>query len=262
MLTNYHTHHYRCGHASGTIEDYVLEAIKHGYTEIGISCHAPFENVDVGHRMKFDELDDYFTDIKAVREKYNDQITVLSSLEIEYFPSEIAYLKEMRTRTNYLLLAQHFIELNGKLQSSFSFTHPLEIEAYAKQAAIAMDTGLFDVLVHPDLFMIHYPKWDETCEKAVHTIAKSAIKNNIILEINANGFRNSIRNDNHERGSDANPYPVPEFWAIVRDSYPEVKVIVGSDCHAPELLNDKFMQKGREFAKLYKLNVIDALPKS
>ena len=28
MKTNYHTHNYRCNHAAGTVEDYILEAIK------------------------------------------------------------------------------------------------------------------------------------------------------------------------------------------------------------------------------------------
>ena len=28
MRSNYHTHTYRCNHATGTIEDYVKEAIK------------------------------------------------------------------------------------------------------------------------------------------------------------------------------------------------------------------------------------------
>ena len=31
---NYHTHTTRCGHAQGSDESYVLEAIKNGYTHI------------------------------------------------------------------------------------------------------------------------------------------------------------------------------------------------------------------------------------
>ena len=39
--TNYHMHTYRCMHASGTDEEYVLSAIKNGYEEIGFSDHSP-----------------------------------------------------------------------------------------------------------------------------------------------------------------------------------------------------------------------------
>jgi histidinol-phosphatase (PHP family) len=37
---NYHSHTYRCGHASRcSDEDYVLEAIEHGYKKYGFSDH-------------------------------------------------------------------------------------------------------------------------------------------------------------------------------------------------------------------------------
>ena len=259
MLTNYHTHHERCGHAGGSIEDYVKEAIQHKYTEIGISCHTPFERIpEIGNRMPFDQLEDYFKDIEMVKKKYKKDIKVLKSLEIEYVATELEFIKEMKARTDYLILAQHFIEIDGKRQDSFSFTQPEEIEIYAESAVEAMETGLFEILAHPDLFMIHYPRWDDTCEKAAHTIAKGALENDIILEVNANGFRNKIRNENHERGNEA-PYPVEEFWSIVSKNYPDVKVIVNSDCHNPHSLNDEFMLKAREFAQAYGLNVLNSL---
>ena len=37
-----HTHHERCGHAIGTIEDYVKQAIQYGLQYIGISDHSPY----------------------------------------------------------------------------------------------------------------------------------------------------------------------------------------------------------------------------
>jgi histidinol phosphatase-like PHP family hydrolase len=36
MIANYHTHTMRCKHAFGTDEEYVLEAIKHGYKDVSI----------------------------------------------------------------------------------------------------------------------------------------------------------------------------------------------------------------------------------
>ena len=40
LKANYHTHTYLCGHAVGDVEDYVNEAIRLGYTELGMSDHA------------------------------------------------------------------------------------------------------------------------------------------------------------------------------------------------------------------------------
>ena len=37
-----HTHNQLCGHAIGTIEDYVKQAIKYGLHYIGISDHSPY----------------------------------------------------------------------------------------------------------------------------------------------------------------------------------------------------------------------------
>ena len=39
MLTDYHTHTYRCGHAIGTMNQYIEAAIAKGIEEIGLSDH-------------------------------------------------------------------------------------------------------------------------------------------------------------------------------------------------------------------------------
>lgn len=41
MKFDYHTHHNRCGHATGTVRDYVIAAIEKGLQVIGISDHTP-----------------------------------------------------------------------------------------------------------------------------------------------------------------------------------------------------------------------------
>ena len=42
MKVNIHTHTYRCGHASGTPEEYIKRAIENGIEVLGFSEHAPF----------------------------------------------------------------------------------------------------------------------------------------------------------------------------------------------------------------------------
>ena len=53
-ISNYHSHVALCGHAEGTVEDYVKEAIKHNFEEIGISDHAPIPVYFVGEKMHYD----------------------------------------------------------------------------------------------------------------------------------------------------------------------------------------------------------------
>ena len=45
MRLDYHTHHYRCGHAEGELEQYIEAAIAAGLDEIGLSDHSPIYHV-------------------------------------------------------------------------------------------------------------------------------------------------------------------------------------------------------------------------
>ena len=56
MLTNYHTHTFRCQHANGTVEDYVREAIAKGFDILGMSDHVPYPHYEFGYRMPMAEI--------------------------------------------------------------------------------------------------------------------------------------------------------------------------------------------------------------
>ena len=53
MRTNFHTHTYRCKHAGGTEQDYVLAAINQEVSILGFSDHAPYPDDRFGLRMDF-----------------------------------------------------------------------------------------------------------------------------------------------------------------------------------------------------------------
>ena len=42
---NYHTHTFRCGHAYGTDEEFVLEAINQGFRFIGFADHGIYLSI-------------------------------------------------------------------------------------------------------------------------------------------------------------------------------------------------------------------------
>ena len=69
---NYHTHTYRCMHACGSDEDYVISAIKGGYQVLGFSDHAPwnYESDFVAHmRMPLVQFHEYAESIRKLKEK-------------------------------------------------------------------------------------------------------------------------------------------------------------------------------------------------
>ena len=81
LKANYHTHTKLCRHAIGEVIDYVKVAYECGFSEIGISDHAPYlerfmtkeefkrSRLDTG-AMDFNELDEYFHQIKEAKIKY------------------------------------------------------------------------------------------------------------------------------------------------------------------------------------------------
>ncbi len=257
MLTNYHTHHYRCQHATGEVSDYVKEAVEQGYDILGMSCHMPYPNFpEMKYRMTYAELEDYFKDIEQANDEYQT-ITVLKSLECEYFAHLHEYYEALAQKTDYLIVAQHKVMLNGKLNDAFNFDKPEQLHAYADVLVEAFATQLFSLVAHPDVFGMRYPRWDEACEAMTHKIVAAALKYDVVLELNANGFRRGKKQ--YEDGL-RYPYPVDRFWQIVATHYKEAKVIVNSDCHDPHLLNDEYVQQARDYAKAMQLNLIDTLP--
>ena len=84
MTTNYHTHTYRCGHASGTEREYVEKAIELGFSELGFSEHAPMPfpkeiptaNMErlLSMRLKMSETEAYFDTLVKLRDEYKNDI--------------------------------------------------------------------------------------------------------------------------------------------------------------------------------------------
>lgn len=114
-MYNFHNHTYRCGHATGKDEEYVLEAIKNGYEVMGFSDHAPYlfpKGHHSGYRIQLDKAQDYANSIKALKEKYKSVIDIKLGYELEYFPAlwdeEIEYLKGFEY--DYLILGQHYTD--------------------------------------------------------------------------------------------------------------------------------------------------------
>ena len=92
MKTNFHTHTYRCGHASGDVEDYVLCAIEADVEVLGISDHTPLpKNKWPEDRMSLEELDEYTLKIESAAEKHHHEITILKGMECDPHPTHMEF---------------------------------------------------------------------------------------------------------------------------------------------------------------------------
>lgn len=169
MKTNYHTHTTRCQHATGSDEEFVLSAIKGGFQVLGFSDHTPWKyrtNYVSNIRMLPDELPGYVESLRALREKYRDQIDIKIGLECEYFPEYISWLKEQvkEYKLDYLIFGNHFYHTDEKFPYFGRNTNNHDmLDLYEESAIEGMESGLFCCLAHPDLFMLSYPEWDHHC---------------------------------------------------------------------------------------------------
>lgn len=251
--TNFHTHNYRCGHAVGSVEDYVKEAIKHNYTELGISDHSPLPDYCFD-RMGMDELDGYFEEIEMAQKKYKGKIKIYKSLEAEYFPEFNEFYEKLKTKLDYLLLGLHLYPKNGKINDAWAIKDDEGVIDYAYFMKDAIESNYFEIVAHPDVFMAGYRNWTEACIEATHIICRAAEKMDIVLEINANGIR---KTEEKNIKGDRYLYPYKEFWEIVAEY--NIRTIIGSDCHDYKMIEDKATQKVREFARELNISPIETI---
>lgn len=258
MKNNYHTHMYLCKHAVGDIEDYVVKAIEHGFDSIGMSDHAPFEELkDRSVRMQLEDYPTYQTKLNEVIAKYQNQIKIHKGLEIEYFPFAEKRYQDLLKDLDYLALGQHYIydehSPNG-LRSVYHLKTTEHLQVYADTVCEAMRTKHFAFVCHPDLMLYNVTKFDESVKRISKQIIEEAVRLNIPLEINANGIRKGIRQ--LEEGT-RYLYPRKEFWMLVKEL--NALVIVSSDAHDPNHLLDEQVYEAYQFAKDLGIEVVEAL---
>lgn len=255
--SNYHTHTYRCTHAQGTEEDYVIEAINNNYKELGISDHGPFNNNKYDFRMDFSEFEDYLNTINNLKSKYKDKINILSSVEIEFFEDSLDFYNDLlsKYKLDYLTLGQHMIKINNTLYYDCDFHYNEYYMLYAKTLKKAMDTKLFKLIAHPDFYLKSLTPWNETAIEAANIIIDSAVKNDCILEINANGVRKGLQTTTD--GKQKYVYPNENFFKLALEK--KAKIIINSDCHNPKELLDDAVKSTYDLAKKWGISPLTRL---
>lgn len=260
IRNNYHTHTFRCGHAIGEDEDYVLEAIGQGMQTLGFSDHVMLEGVSqVNVRGEFEMTEDYFSSIRGLEDKYKERIRILLGFEAEPFPDYFSYYEYLlkEKKIDYLILGNHCELEHGRIKYFFSkATTKEDIVRYKDTLIKGMETGLFVYVAHPDYFMGGYGEFDRTCRKVSEEICDASIALNIPLEFNFAAIRRGkVTIGEEERYL----YPHVEFWKIAKKK--GCKVILGLDAHAPMELSTDKNDAGLILARDLDLDIINELDK-
>lgn len=251
MIANYHTHTWRCNHANGREEEYVLTAVEQGFRILGFSDHSPYLFPEEYHswvRMKPEQLKDYCDTVRMLRKKYADKIQIPLGLEMEYypefFPETLPFLRDHGIE--YLILGQHFQgnEIN-ECYNGRATDNLAHLMGYCNQSIEAMQTGLFSYFAHPDL--INYVGDERIYRKEMRRICREAKSCGLPLELNMLGAW-SGRN-----------YPDRRFWELAAEE--GCSVVLGCDAHAPEHLQkpetEQFLMKMAQELSLPVLETVD-----
>ena len=251
MITNYHTHTYRCNHATGVEEDYIKRAISCGVKIMGFSDHAPISFTDkynTGWRVPVDKAQEYVDTINALKEKYKDQIEIYVGFEMEYYPEFFSqmfeYVKSLGAE--YLILGQHYLgkEGDGRLHCAGKGHTGDSITEYVDLVIDGMKTGKYVYLAHPDV--LGYEGNDELWEKEMTRLCMAAKELKIPLEINCLGIR------------DHRSYSRESFYKIAGEVGNEM--IIGFDAHDVMSAYDEYsLEKIKEFKEKYNLNIIEKI---
>jgi len=242
---NFHSHNYLCGHAFGTVSDYVSEAIKQGLKVIGISDHGHVKIQNYNSYIGLEEIDSkYLPQFDEAIKKYGKDITIKKGLEIEYVYDNDDYYQKLLSRLDYLILGMHHYLYNGELKMVFSGAKTVDQAiCYYNTMIDGIKSGYFKILAHPDVMVGSYYG---NCPKAVldklEEAVTEAIKNNVLIEINVNGYRSNGR-----------VYPTDELLDLLVKY--NAKTVIGSDNHLPGVLVDDCTKKMVKLAKIKGINI-------
>ena len=233
---NYHTHTNRCGHA-GISEDreYVERARANGITQLGFSDHVPVPELayqDSEHQMHISEVDEYVESIRNLQAENPDMI-INVGFEVEFDPMKEQFFGELREKVDYMILGQHFVpSSNGLVKKNNNPDYPIK---YANMLCKAMESGIFDIVAHPDIFMEYRDslaseeakrQFDDNAVVASRMICNKAKEIGIPIELNFAGIdKGQIMSDGKYS------YPHPTFWKIASET--GVQVLYGVDAHDP-----------------------------
>ncbi len=249
LSSNYHTHSKFCDGCTEP-ELVVIKAIELEYKELGFSSHAPYKN-DECSIMKIDIVENYFSEINRLKNKYKSDIQILTGLEIDHISGHENYDWFNSPELDYTLGSVHFV-YNKTLGHFISIDE--KPEKFIKEIENIYDGNVQnlihdyyhtiremvlkyapDILGHMDIIKkfnqkLHFFDEDTTWYKDEIIETLDAIKTSgTIVEINTRGYY---------RGWTREFYP--SNWIIEKCVDLKIPMIINVDAHHPNHLKEGF----------------------
>jgi histidinol-phosphatase (PHP family) len=235
-LTDYHIHSPLCKHAAGEPWEYALVAFELGMAEIGMSDHIPMpDRWDHEFRMDLDQWPLYLEKVAEARSRV-PRLTIRQGVEADWAPEYASYLEKFLAAHpfDYVLGSVHRVgdwgvdSPLGK-QGVLPGPHVDDLwRVYFQAWTGAVESGLYDVMAHPDLVKIHgqFPSGD--LRRFYEPALESCAKGGVALEVSTAGLERPVKEI----------YPGNDFLRCARAL--NIPIVINSDAHQPKHVGRHF----------------------
>lgn len=243
MFADYHVHTPYCGHAKGTIIEYIESAIRFGFQEIGFADHLGRYYLSTIQKRRYwdwgmseKNINRYISELIDLKEIYKNQITIKIGLEIDYIEGAEELLLRIidPLPLDFSIGSIHCLpHFSWEHLSKYSGKNFLQLyKEYFSQARSALQSNLFSTLGHLDYIwrLIPLPQNEhEFLISELNRTIRTAAQSNTCIEINANGYLWSYTNKNRL---------FEMFLGMVASN--QTAVTMGSDAHEPLMVGKCF----------------------
>ena len=250
QLSNYHSHCTFCDGRS-TPEDFVKFALSHGFRAYGFSSHSPLP-FETFWNMSKDDMPEYLEEINRLKEKYAGRLEIYTSLEIDYldetYNPSIAYFQELPLdyrigSIHFLPLSEHlsednmvcidgaFADYKDSVDRYFEGKISKLVTRYFDSTLKMIEAGGIDIVGHMDKIYMNGHKCEgfsfdaDWYQKPFKAVLDLIAQKGLMVEVNT---KNLIKKQQI--------FPRKEYLGLLKDM--NIPVMVNSDCHYPDLVND------------------------
>lgn len=224
----FHVHTKRCKHASDeTDSEYVEKAIALGAERIVFTDHVPFPDDPFPCRMDYSELNEYLSSINNLKSIYDGRIDILCGFEVEFLPDYLGYFKELRAseKIDLLIIGQHFFQHSPGCYSLCDTDKTFEYRGQCEAMAQGIESGLFDVVAHPDRSFRKTKIFGEKENEAASLVINAALNRTDFIPFFEKNLSSVMYYDMYRE----------DFWKLVPN---DISVITGYDAHATSTLKE------------------------
>lgn len=246
--SNCHTH---CCLDDGqkSLESYVVQALKIGFTSLGFSCHTPLHSQSDEWRLQAEDFPIYINEISRLKQEYGSKIEIYAGLEMDYLDEtkelagseysevldfSIAAVHGMyhKPTGTYLTIDGPVEEFELLLKDNFSGNIREMVSYYYHLQKCLIRNYTFDVLAHCDLIKkrntnnTYFDQNDSWYRDLSISMLEEAGRDGTRLEVNTGGL---------SRGATTEVYPSSRM--LRKCAVLGIPLVLSSDAHDPEHLD-------------------------